>query len=88
MSNNKANVLNLGKNPTSTVLMLAWPTILEQLVMSILNIADTAMVGTLGSASTAAVGIVLPLSWLLGGLCVAVSTGFSVICPNILCYDN
>ena len=79
MSENKANVLNLGKSPTHTVLKLAWPTILEQLVMALLTIADAAMVGALGPGPSAAVGIVMPMTYLLNGLACAVSTGFSVV---------
>lgn len=78
MAENNANVLNLGKTPTTTVLKLAWPTILEQIAFTVLNFADTAMVGVLGAVYTAAVGISAPVLWLAGGIMAAVSVGFSV----------
>ena len=72
------NVLELGKTPASTVLKLSWPTILEQIAFTVLNFADTAMVGVLGAACTAAVGITAPVLWLVNGIIAAVSVGFSV----------
>ena len=79
MSTQTANVLNLGKTPVSTVLKLAWPTILEQIAFTVLTFADTAMVGILGAVCTAAVGITAPLLWLAGGIFSSVSIGFSVV---------
>ncbi|MEG1943554.1 MAG: MATE family efflux transporter, partial [Angelakisella sp.] len=78
MEGNSANVLNLGKTPVTTVLKLSWPSILEQIAFSVLNFADTAMVGVLGAAYTAAVGITAPVLWLVAGIITAVSVGFSV----------
>ena len=78
MAQSSSNVLHLGKTPTSTVLKLSWPAILEQIAFTILNFADTAMVGILGAACTAAVGIISPVLWLTNGLIAAVSVGLSV----------
>ena len=39
---------------------------------------DAAMVGSLGASASAAIGLVASSSWLLGGLCTAAATGFSV----------
>lgn len=74
----EANVLHLGSTPARTVLKLAWPTILEQIAFTLLQFADTAMVGALGADCTAAIGIAAPLTWLIGGLTAAVGVGFSV----------
>lgn len=78
MKENSANVLNLGKTPATTVLKLSWPSILEQIAFTVLNFADTAMVGVLGASFTAAVGISAPVLWLASGIIAAVSVGFSV----------
>lgn len=43
---------------------LAWPTILEQLLQTIVVYADTAMVGALGKEASAAVGLITPVTWL------------------------
>ena len=55
MEKQSVNVLHLGKTPLTTILKLAWPTIVEQMIFIVLNFSDTAMVGALGAASTAAV---------------------------------
>ena len=39
-----------------TILALAWPTMLEQLMQTAVQYIDTAMVGSLGTQATAAVG--------------------------------
>ena len=38
------------------VLFLAWPAIIEQIMLTLVQYVDTAMVGSLGSNATAAVG--------------------------------
>ena len=38
------------------ILTLAWPTMLEQLMQTAVQYIDTAMVGSLGTQATAAVG--------------------------------
>ena len=40
-----------------TILTLAWPTMLEQVMQTAVQYIDTAMVGTLGTQATAAVGL-------------------------------
>ena len=40
----------------ASVLFLAWPAIIEQIMLTLVQYVDTAMVGSLGSAATAAVG--------------------------------
>ncbi len=46
---------------------LAWPTILDQLLQTIVIYADTAMVGRIGANASAAVGLVTPVTWLING---------------------
>ena len=40
----------------STILTLAWPTMLEELMQTAVQYIDTAMVGAIGTQATAAVG--------------------------------
>ncbi len=54
------------------------PAILAQITYIMMEYIDTAMVGGLGAGASAAIGVVSTSTWLLGGLCSAVSTGFSV----------
>lgn len=59
-------------------LLLALPAILAQLSMCLMSYIDAAMVGRLGSAQAAAVGLVSTSTWILGGFCYANNSGFSV----------
>lgn len=60
------------------VVALSIPAILEQLVMTLMSYIDTAMVGSLGSGATAAIGVVASSTWLLNGVVNAAAVGFSV----------
>ncbi len=58
------------------VLSLAWPTMLEQLIQTAVQYVDTAMVGSLGTAATAAVGSTVTINWLIGSTVSAFGVGF------------
>ena len=58
--------------------ILALPAILAQLSMCLLSYIDAAMVGRLGSAQAAAVGLVSTTTWIFGSFCYANSSGFTV----------
>ena len=66
------------KNQIQLIIALSIPAILEQLVMTMMSYIDTAMVGSLGQAATAAIGVVSSSIWLLNGITNAVAVGFSV----------
>lgn len=59
-----------------TILALAWPTMLEQLMQTAVQYIDTAMVGSLGTQATAAVGSTGTVNWLIGSTISAVGIGF------------
>ena len=61
---------------TPAILTLAWPTMLEQLLQTAVQYIDTAMVGSLGTQATAAVGATSTVSWLVGSTISALSIGF------------
>ena len=58
------------------IMALAWPTMLEQLLQTAVQYIDTAMVGSLGTQATAAVGATTTVNWLLGSTISAVGVGF------------
>ncbi len=58
------------------ILALAWPTMLEQLMQTSVQYIDTAMVGSLGTQATAAVGATSTVGWLVGGVISAFGVGF------------
>ena len=59
-----------------TILSLAWPTMLEQLMQTAVQYIDTAMVGSLGTQATAAVGATSTVNWLISISISALSVGF------------
>ena len=61
---------------TAVILGLAWPTMLEQLMHTAVQYIDTAMVGSLGTQATAAVGATTTVNWLLSSTISALSIGF------------
>ncbi|MBO5378920.1 MAG: MATE family efflux transporter [Clostridia bacterium] len=58
------------------IFALAWPTMLEQLLHTAVQYVDTAMVGLLGTAATAAVGSTTTVNWLVGSTVSAIGVGF------------
>ena len=60
----------------STVFTLAWPTMLEQLTQTAVQYIDTAMVGSLGTQATAAVGATGTVNWMIGSIVAATGVGF------------
>lgn len=59
-----------------TILSLAWPTMLEQLLQTAVQYIDTAMVGSLGTQATAAVGATSTVNWLVSSTISALGIGF------------
>lgn len=55
---------------------LAWPTMLEELMQTAVQYIDTAMVGSLGTTATAAVGATATVNWLIGTTIHALGVGF------------
>ena len=61
------------------VAKIAWPTILENIMVIMVSFVDTAMVGQLGEDATAAVAVNASPSWLLNGACAAIQVGATVL---------
>lgn len=57
------------------ILSLAWPTILEQCLQTIVVYADTAMVGRIGAGASAAVGLITPVTWLINAPAYSLGVG-------------
>ena len=73
-------LLQEGRAPTrreeiSAVLALSWPAIVQQLMLTLVQYIDTAMVGSLGPNATASVGVVSSSVWLFNGLLGAARSG-------------
>ena len=59
-------------------LLLSYPAILAQLSSVLMQYIDTSMVGHLGPAAGASIGLVSTCLWLMGGFGMAATSGFSV----------
>lgn len=60
------------------VLTLSIPSILAQTASVIMGYIDAAMVGRLGAEASASISLVSTSTWLFGGMCGAVASGFSI----------
>lgn len=58
------------------IMALAWPTMLEQLLQTAVQYIDTAMVGSLGTQATAAVGSTTTVGWVIQFTVSALGVGF------------
>lgn len=76
---NKLDLLDKTKSPNRIVWALAWPTIVEQLLMTVVTYIDAAMVGSVGVNATAAVAVNTTVIWLLQGLMSGLAVGASVL---------
>ena len=59
-----------------TIVTLAWPTMMEEIMHTAVQYIDTAMVGSLGTQATAAVGATSTVNWLVSSTVSAVGIGF------------
>ena len=57
------------------ILHLSWPAILEQVLQTIVQMADSAMVGRISAQASAAVGVTTTAMWLLNGIFFAAAVG-------------
>ena len=64
------------KAALKTIVLLAWPTVLEQILQTAVSYVDSAMVGRIGAHATAAVGATTTINWLVNSSISALSIGF------------
>jgi putative MATE family efflux protein len=82
-------ILRQTENPSlrqkiKVVWNLSVPAILAQITSIMMQYIDTAMVGNLGAEASASIGLVSTTTWLMGGLCSGLSSGFSVQTANLI----
>ncbi|MGN0707093.1 MAG: MATE family efflux transporter [Faecalibacterium sp.] len=69
-------------------LALSVPSILQQMVVTVMEYIDAAMVGRIGAEATAAIGIVSSSTWLLHGIIVGLYTAFTIQAAQYLGADR
>ena len=72
----KNDQVRFNRSLIPVVLALAWPTMLQELMGTAVQYIDTAMVGSIGTHATAAVGSTTTINWLIGSSISAVGIGF------------
>ena len=58
-----------------TILHLAWPTVVEQALQTVVSYADTAQVGAIGAQASASVGLTTSMMWLVNAPLFAFGMG-------------
>ena len=66
------------KTIIAAALLLAWPAIVEQIMLTAVQFVDAAMVGRLGADATAAVGLTYAPNWVFSAIYASTAMGFSV----------
>ena len=75
----KIDILDKSIPPRKLILMLVWPTVVEEFMSILVNYVDTAMVGAVGVNATASVSVSAPLINLTNALCIGLSSGFGIL---------
>lgn len=77
MAKKTIDIMDESRGVTKTILLLAWPVLLEQIFTTLVSYADTAMVGSMGAGATAAVSISNSPIFLLNGIIMALGVGIT-----------
>ena len=84
MANKNMHLIDERIKPSTTILMLAWPVLVEQILSTLVHSIDTAMVGSLGAVATAAVSISgTPMS-LIVNMVMSIGVGFSALIARMV----
>lgn len=78
------DITSSAHSPGKIIWKLAWPVMLEQVLVMMVQYVDTAMVGAIGPNATAAVALTTSTNWLMNGIIAGVAIGFSVPVGNYI----
>lgn len=84
----RAILLDESRSPVRNILWLAWPIFLENLLMTLVSYADTAMVGSLGAYATASVSISNSVVFLLNGVILSLGVGITALISQSIGADD
>lgn len=77
MRNQSYSIVDKNRNPWMAILILAWPIFLEQVLTSLVQAVDTAMVGSMGAVATTSVSISQSPNMLVNGAVMSLGVGFT-----------
>jgi len=66
------------------VLRLSIPAILAEISSNVMSYIDASMVGNLGKNATSAIGLVSSSTWLVNGVAMSITMGFSVLVAQLI----
>jgi len=78
-SSSRTMLLDESRSPLKNIIWLAWPIFLENVLHTLVQYADTAMVGSLGAYATAATSISNSIVFLLNGSIMALGVGVTAL---------
>ncbi len=73
------NITDESRSTAMTIVLLAWPVLVEQIFSTLVSFADTAMVGAMGAAATASVSISNSPIFLLNGIIMSLGVGITAL---------
>ncbi len=79
MANTTRKLIDDTISPAKTILTLAWPVFIEQVLSTLVQSVDTAMVGSLGKNATASVSISASPMMLINGIVMSFGVGFTAL---------
>ena len=68
MKQQQIDITSSAHSPGKIIWKLAWPVMLEQILIMMVQYVDTAMVGAIGPNATAAVALTSSTNWLMNGI--------------------
>lgn len=77
MARQKMDLTDESRSPLKAILWLAWPLFVEQILSTLVSVADTSMVGALGVNATASVSISNSFVFLINGAVIAMGVGLT-----------
>ena len=79
MATTAKTIVNDNVSPSKVILTLAWPVFIEQILTTLVQSVDTAMVGSLGASATASVSISVTPMMLINGIVMSFGIGFTAL---------
>jgi len=73
------DITNENVSPIRTIIWLAWPVLVEQILATMVSYADTAMVGALGAYATASVAISNSPIMFINGIAMSLGVGLTAL---------
>ena len=88
MSTRSKSLIDETVKPSTTIILLAWPVFVEQVLSTLVHSVDTAMVGSLGAVATASVSISGTPMMLINGIVMSFGMGFTALIARMVGAQN